>query len=144
MTNITDLPPEVVIKIFLYLPLKDCLRFSRVCKDFSEIGNTDLVWEKRIAQDFRVTIKKKDEGLTESFDSEPEITSKLFYRHVLFKYGKLLGLWQNVTNGHYGGLFQVISRTHLSAIRHHASQSFRARFFAIFCLKASKHLIKFQ
>ena len=100
MCSLDNLPPEVLIEIFLQLPVDDCLILSKTCKSLSEISNIDLLWEKKIFLDFGIKVDTKK--IEHSF-----LSPKIFYRHILYKYGKLLGAWQLATFGHYGGLYQV-------------------------------------
>jgi len=101
MCSLNSLPPEVLIEIFLRLPVNDCLILSKTCKTMAEISNIDLLWEKKIYLDFGIKVDTKE---TVHLSSSP----KIFYRHVLYKYGRLLGVWQLATFGHYGGLYQFV------------------------------------
>ena len=98
MTSLTVLPPEVLTRIFLQLTPEDCLNFAKTCRLAYEISKIELIWEKKILEDFGIDVGKEKE-------SGP--SPRIFYWHVLKKYGKLLGLWQAQTYGHRGGLFQV-------------------------------------
>ena len=103
MCSLQTLPPEVLIEIFLNLPVNDCLKLSKSCKTMTEIANIDLLWEKKIQLDFGIKVNPKS-----SNDSKITSFPKKFYRYVLHRYGRLLGSWQLATFGHYGGLYQVI------------------------------------
>ena len=103
MCSLQTLPPEVLIEIFLNLPVNDCLKLSKSCKTMAEIANIDLLWEKKIQLDFGIKVNPK-----RSNDSKITSFPKKFYRYVLHRYGRLLGSWQLATFGHYGGLYQVI------------------------------------
>ena len=98
MSSLTRLPPEVLMKFFLQLSVDDCLNLAKTCKITAEISKIDIIWEKKMFQDFGIDVKKAN-------CSGP--SARCFYQNVLYKYGNLLGLWQVSTLGHYGGLFQV-------------------------------------
>jgi len=101
MCSLSELPPEILIEIFLHLPVTDCLILSKTCKTMSQVSTIDLFWEKKIYHDFGIQLGiKKTPQLS--------ISPKMFYRYVLHKYGRLLGLWQLATFGHYGGLYQFV------------------------------------
>ena len=98
MVSLTDIPPEVLLRIFLQLPAEDCFNLANTCKFTYQISKIEFLWDTKIREDYGINVK--DAG-----SSGP--SSRAFYRHVLSKYGKLLGIWQATTYGHYGGLFQV-------------------------------------
>ena len=98
MTTLSSLPPEVLTRIFLKLPAKDCVNMAKTCRFTNDISKIEFIWEKKIQTDFGVDVKKEEQ-------SGP--SPRAFYWQVLQKYGKLLGLWQATTYGHRGGLFQV-------------------------------------
>ena len=98
MVSLTDIPPEVILRIFLQLPAEDCFNLANTCKFTYQISKIEFLWDTKIREDYGINVK--DAG-----SSGP--SSRAFYRHVLSKYGKLLGIWQATTYGHYGGLFQV-------------------------------------
>ena len=103
MCSLLTLPPEVLIEIFLNLPVQDWLRLSKSCKILAGIADIDILWEKKIEQDFGINVGSKDVTNYLKCSSFP----KQFYRHILHKYGRLLGTWQLSTFGHYGGIYQV-------------------------------------
>ena len=98
MTTLSSLPPEVLTRIFLKLPAKDCVNMAKTCRFANDISKIEFIWENKIQTDFGVDVKKEEQ-------SGP--SPRAFYWQVLQKYGKLLGLWQATTYGHRGGLFQV-------------------------------------
>ena len=98
MTSLKSLPAEVLTRIFLQLSAKDCLNLAKTCKFTNEISMIDLIWERKILDDFGINVKKVD---------FPGPSSRTFYKHILYKYGKLLGMWQAKSYGHRGGIFQV-------------------------------------
>ena len=102
MCCLLNLPPEVLIEVFLRLPIKDCLKLAKTCKAMAEIANIDIFWEKKMRLDFHIKVDQN-----KSRDSCTASKAKHFYRNILHKYGKLLGVWQLSTFGHYGGLYQV-------------------------------------
>ena len=57
------LPPEILIKIILFLPAKDILSFTKCCTAIAEITKLDIIWEKKSQQDFCVKSKNKVEKI---------------------------------------------------------------------------------
>ena len=98
MVSLTDIPPEVLLRIFIQLPVEDCFNLANTCKFTYQISKIEFLWDTKIKEDFGINVK-------EAGSLGP--SSRAFYRHVLSKYGKLLGIWQATTYGYYGGLFQV-------------------------------------
>jgi hypothetical protein len=98
MTTLTNLPPEVLTRIFLQLPAEDCLNLSKTCRFINDTSKIEFIWENKIEIDFGIDVKKENQS-----GQSP----RAFYWQVLQKYGKLLGLWQATSYGHRGGLFQV-------------------------------------
>ena len=98
MVSLTDIPPEVLLRIFLQLPAEDCFNLANTCKFTYQISKIEFLWDTKIKENFGINVK-------EAGSAGP--SSRAFYRHVLSKYGKLLGIWQATTYGYYGGLFQV-------------------------------------
>ena len=99
MTTLSNLPPEVLTRIFLQLPADDCVNLAKTCRFTNDTSKIEFIWENKILIDFGIDVKKENQ-------SGP--SPRAFYWQVLQKYGKLLGLWQATTYGHRGGLFQVI------------------------------------
>jgi hypothetical protein len=100
MVSLVHLPPETLIQIFLQLPVDDCLNFAKTCKVINKASDIDLLWAKKIRQDFKISANIYS-------GKYPSHSARNFYRHILYKYGKLLGLWQVTTFGPSGGLLQV-------------------------------------
>ena len=85
MTTLSSLPPEVLTRIFLKLPAKDCVNMAKTCRFTNDISKIEFIWENKIQTDFGIGVKKEEQ-------SGP--STKAFHWQVLQKYGKLLGLWQ--------------------------------------------------
>ena len=100
MSTLEYLPPEVLLKIFHYLPIRDILKTSQTCKAFNIILNADIFWEKKTLFDYniRLNVIKNDES---------GFSPKDFFSKIIYPYAKLIGLWQVSSYGHYGGIFQV-------------------------------------
>ena len=98
MRSLTSLPPEVLTRIFLNLPIEDCLNLANTCHCTNEILKIDLFWDNKILKDF---------GINVQISKHTRTYSKAFYKHILFKYRNLLGFWQATSYGKRGGLFQV-------------------------------------
>ena len=100
MFSLVHLPPETLIRIFLQLSVDDCLNFAKTCKVINKASDIELLWVKKIRQDFGISANI----YSGKYSSH---SARNFYRHILYKYGKLLGLWQVTTYGPSGGLLQV-------------------------------------
>ena len=100
MVSLVHLPLETLIRIFLQLPVDDCLNFAKTCKVINKASDIEILWVKKIHQDFKISVNI----YSEKYSSH---SARNFYRHILYKYGKLLGLWQVTTYGPSGGLLQV-------------------------------------
>ena len=98
MTSLTNLPAEVLIKIFHQLEVKACLNLAKTCKFTNEVSKIDQIWERKILNDFGINLQKVD---------YPGPSPWTFYKHILSEYGNFLGLWQATSYGHRGGIFQV-------------------------------------
>ena len=103
MTNLIDLPPEVLMKIFLDVSIDDVLCLAQTCKAVHEICDIPSFWDKKIEKDFKIKVKRDD---TEIF-AEGKIPAKEFYKHMLYEYGSMIGLWQAASISNYGSIFQV-------------------------------------
>jgi len=101
MVSLVHLPPETLIRIFLQLPVDDCLNFAKTCKVINKTSDIELLWVKKICQDFKISA----DIYSGKYSSH---SARNFYRHILYKYGKLLGLWQVTTYGPSGGLLQCV------------------------------------
>ena len=110
MVELSDLPPEILIRIFCNLPVKDILSLACTCLKFKDISTDNFVWEEKIYQDYRLKTKKCP-------DAEGDLSPQNFYRFILHKYGKHLGLWKSATSGHYSALFQVIKRDYFVRVK---------------------------
>ena len=98
MASFNNLPPEVLLKIFYNLPVRDIRNAIQTCKALNDILNSDVFWEKKIQYDFKLDLKK---------DEEVRLSFKDFYLKILHPYGQLIGIWQVSSYGDYGGIFQV-------------------------------------
>lgn len=91
---LTNLPPELIIRILEELPSRDIGRLSRTCTQLRAICRTDIVWQKLCQQVCDIKLEEWD------------TTYYNIYTKVLHRYGRCLGLWRrNILP--YGGLMQV-------------------------------------
>ncbi|XP_052096601.1 F-box only protein 31-like [Mytilus californianus] len=91
---LTNLPPELIIRILEDLPSREIGHLSRTCTQLRAICRTDIVWQKLCQQ---VCDIKVDEWETTYYN---------IYTKVLHRYGRCLGLWRrNILP--YGGLLQI-------------------------------------
>ena len=109
MITLIDLPAEVLTRIFLCVDVQDCLNLARTSRFLNEVSKSDFLWEKKICQDYKIDLKSVSCSGT---------SPRSFYRFILYKYGKMLGLWQATSYGHRGGLFQVSTKRKLHPLGH--------------------------
>ena len=128
MTTLSSLPPEVLTRIFLKLPAKDCVNLAKTCRFTNDISKIEFIWENKIQTDFGIDVKKEEQ-------SGP--STRAFYWQVLQKYGKLLGLWQATTYGHRGGLFQVGYFEIFYINKMKTTSKFESSAFAFVCFEIS-------
>ncbi|XP_033754683.1 F-box only protein 31-A-like [Pecten maximus] len=93
--NITDLPPEILVKVFSFLPGKTLGNVCKTCTCFREATNIDSIWQTRCASEYNFT---QLEGWNSSYQD--------VYKKILFKYGSLRGLYQREFKP-YGGLAHI-------------------------------------
>lgn len=51
-SNLTSLPPEILMSIFHNLPVRDGCQLSACCKQLYEIFQVELIWEQKILKDY--------------------------------------------------------------------------------------------
>ena len=100
-----DLPPEILIQIFIDLPIKDGVQLALTCKNCYEVFQVEFIWETKIILEYGINVRRPKEIKCKS---EMSVTAQDFYKNILYKYGKLLGTWQRKSYGYYGSIFQVI------------------------------------
>ena len=100
-----DLPPEILIQIFIDLPIKDGVQLASACKNCYEVFQVEIIWETKILMEYGINVRRPKEIKCKS---EMPVTEQDFYKHILYKYGQLLGTWQRKSFGYYGSIFQVI------------------------------------
>ncbi|XP_063437101.1 F-box only protein 31-like isoform X2 [Mytilus trossulus] len=91
---LTNLPPELIIRILEDLPGRDIGRLSRTCTQLRSICRTDIIWQKLCQQICDIKVEEWD------------TTYYNIYTKVLHKYGRCLGLWRRNMRP-YGGLMQI-------------------------------------
>jgi len=94
--ELLDLPSEVFLNILSFLnPLDLCsIRIINVfCKDLCD---KESVWISKAKSDYKVKLK-----VEESF------SPRIFYQHVLHKFGPMFGLWQRQNLKFYSGILRV-------------------------------------
>ena len=95
-----SLPPEVIMGIFLELPIPDGARLAQTCKKLHSVFSIELFWEKKILREFGIDLSRSSQKCDEKYPSH-------FYKSVLHKYGQVLGLWQRTSFSYYGSMVQV-------------------------------------
>ncbi|XP_076082197.1 F-box only protein 31-like isoform X1 [Mytilus galloprovincialis] len=91
---LTNLPPELIIRILEDIPSRDIGRLSRTCTQLRSICRTDIVWQKLCQKICDIKVEEWD------------TTYYNIYTKVLHRYGRCLGLWRRNMRP-YGGLMQV-------------------------------------
>ncbi|OWF37959.1 F-box only protein 31-like [Mizuhopecten yessoensis] len=94
-TIITDLPTELLVKVFSFLPGKTLGNVCKTCSRFREAVNIDSIWQARCATEYNFT---QLEGWNSSYQD--------VYTKILVKYGSLIGLYQRDFKP-YGGLANI-------------------------------------
>uniref|UniRef100_G1PZ27 F-box domain-containing protein n=1 Tax=Myotis lucifugus TaxID=59463 RepID=G1PZ27_MYOLU len=84
--SLQDLPLEMLVKIFAWLPGTDLPSLAQACTKFHHILHIDSIWRRRCREEFGV--RENLQNLEMMGMSYREVYAKLFpYRHIL-------GLWQ--------------------------------------------------
>ncbi|XP_060082624.1 F-box only protein 31-like [Ylistrum balloti] len=94
-TSITDLPPELLVKVFSFLPGRTLGNVCKTCTSFREAANVDSIWQTRCGTEYNFT---QLDGWNISYHD--------LYTKVLIKYGSLRGLYQRDFKT-YGGLAHI-------------------------------------
>ena len=100
----SNLPPEILIPIFVQLPIKDLVNLSKTCKRLNDVFEDELVWEQKVRLEYGINLKRMKE---QSYKAEHNCSPKDLYR-LLHKYGKLLGMWHRLQCGPRGSVYQVL------------------------------------
>ncbi|XP_059507802.1 F-box only protein 31 isoform X3 [Stegostoma tigrinum] len=126
--NLLDLPPELLVEIFCFLPGVSLPSLAAACKKFHQILNTDTIWKRRCRLEYGVSENRRLEmvgiGCRDLYVKRinPRFKSGRFvkllpdyynvehrdvYTSLLHPYRNILGLWQPDI-GPYGGLLNVV------------------------------------
>ncbi|XP_051884588.1 F-box only protein 31 [Pristis pectinata] len=98
--NVLDLPPELLVEIFCFLPGVSLPGLAAACKKFHQILSTDTIWRRRCRAEYGVS-----ENLRRL--ETVGIACRDLYIKLLHPYRNILGLWQPDI-GPYGGLLNVV------------------------------------
>ena len=102
--NMSNLPPEILIPIFVQLPIKDLVNLSKTCKRLNDVFEDELVWEQKVLLEYDINLKRMKE---QSYKAQHNCSPKDLYR-LLHKYGMLLGMWHRLQCGPRGSVYQVL------------------------------------
>ncbi|XP_060693519.1 F-box only protein 31 isoform X3 [Hemiscyllium ocellatum] len=127
--NLLDLPPELLVEIFCFLPGVSLPSLAAACKKFHQILNTDTIWRRRCRQEYGVSenqrrlevvgiacrdlyIKRikprfKSGRFVKLLPDNENVEHRDVYTRLLHPYRNILGLWQPDI-GPYGGLLNVV------------------------------------
>ncbi|KAM6926569.1 F-box only protein 31 [Lycodopsis pacificus] len=98
--SLAELPPELLVEIFSFLPGTALPNVALVGKKFRQILNTETIWRRRCMKEFgtKEDLRKMEVG---------GVSSRDLYVKLLHPYRHILGLWQPDI-GPYGGLLNVV------------------------------------
>nr|XP_036277062.1 F-box only protein 31-like [Pipistrellus kuhlii] len=84
--SLQDLPPEMLLEIFAFLPCTDLASLAQVCTQFRSILHTDSIWRQRCREEY---------GVCENFQDLEAMgmSCREFYTKLLHPYRNILGLW---------------------------------------------------
>lgn len=99
--TLEDLPAEILTKIFGLLKVNEALKLSQTCKRLNLITQGEFYWQDLIRTTYGIDLRQ-------ATVNDKNVSSHIFFKEVLYRFGKFLGLWQRQTLGHYGALVQVI------------------------------------
>ncbi|XP_062923359.1 F-box only protein 31 isoform X1 [Mobula hypostoma] len=127
--NVLDLPPELLVEIFCFLPGVSLPGLAAACRKFHQILSTDTIWRRRCRAEYGVSenlrqletvgiacrdlyIKRVDPWLKSArfvklLPDCVKVDHRDVYTHLLHPYRNILGLWQPDI-GPYGGLLNVL------------------------------------
>ncbi|XP_059542040.1 F-box only protein 31-like [Myotis daubentonii] len=98
--SLQDLPVEMLVEIFAWVPATDLPSLAQACAKFHRILHIDSIWRRRCREEFGV--RENLQNLEMMGMSYREVYAKLFpYRHIL-------GLWQLDDTEHYRILVNVV------------------------------------
>ncbi|XP_038662092.1 F-box only protein 31 isoform X4 [Scyliorhinus canicula] len=98
--SLLDLPPELLVEIFSFLPGVSLPNIAAACRKFQQILNTDTIWRRRCRQEYGVTENLRRLEMV-------GVACRDLYIKLLHPYRNILGLWQPDI-GPYGGLLNVV------------------------------------
>ena len=94
--KIINLPPELLQVIVSLLSPKDICHVRETCSAIKDICDLETVWAKLCFDHHSVRLPVKE-----------QFSPKAFYQKILHKYAPAIGYWQQMDNGHHGGLLKV-------------------------------------
>lgn len=94
--KILDLPPELLQVIVNLLSAKDICHFRETCSAIRDVCDLETVWTKLCFNHHSVLLPVKE-----------QFSHRAFYQKILHKYAPAIGYWQQMDNGHHGGLLKV-------------------------------------
>lgn len=95
-----DLPVELQLMVLCRASLPTVGACARTCSRLANLCQEEELWARLAARDYGM-----DRRLLPP--ASQDFSPRLFYRDVLHKYRRLLGLWQRHNLKHYGGLLRV-------------------------------------
>ena len=72
---LSQLAPEILERIILFMPFNDILRLGECCVRLSEITRSEAVWEKLAERDYGINLRRTE--------ASEEKFAKLFYLNYL-------------------------------------------------------------
>ena len=94
--KILDLPPELLQVIVSLLSPKDICHVRETCSAMRDVCDLETVWAKLCFNHHCVLLPVKE-----------QFSHRAFYQKILHKYAPAIGYWQQMDNGHHGGILKV-------------------------------------
>jgi hypothetical protein len=98
--NYTRLPTELQLMILCRLPATTLCACAQASSQLLALVQDEEIWASLAARDFGVQLPP----------ASRDFSPRIFYRDVLHKYRRLLGLWARRNLKHYGSLLRVSAR----------------------------------
>ena len=94
--KLTDLPPELLHVIVSLLSPEDLCHVRETCSELRDVCDLETVWTKLCFDHHGLLLPVQD-----------QFSPKAFYQKILHKYAPAIGYWQQMDNGHNGGLLKA-------------------------------------
>ena len=109
VSSLLNLPPEMIVSIFCHLPAPAICSLRSCCSLLRALSDHPHVWIARCIHSLSLrnsdfhSRAKEDYGARLGAGSFP----REVYQRLLYRYGRLCGLWQRTDLSPYGGVLKV-------------------------------------